>query len=158
MIDYCWVSSPVGKLLVARDKDGLVEISFGGSANRPKPDPDWRERRSRFEDAINQLDLYFSGKLKKFSLSVTLAGTPFQRKVWRAIQKIPYGTTISYGQLARRIGKPQASRAVGAACGRNPVSIVTPCHRVIGGSGKLTGFGGGLVIKQALLALERHNL
>lgn len=158
MTYYCWVSTPVGKLLVAREKEGLIEISFGGNADPPEPDPQWQEGRSKFGDVISQMDLYFAGKLKKFSLSMVLTGTPFQLKVWRAIQKIPYGTTISYGQLARRIGKPHASRAVGAACGRNPVSIVTPCHRVIGSSGKLTGFGGGLVIKQALLALERHNL
>ena len=109
-------------------------------------------------DAVRQLKAYFAGELENFDLSLSPQGTPFQQKVWSELQKIPYGKTISYGELARRIGNPKASRAVGLANGSNPISIVIPCHRVIGANGKLTGYGGGLPIKEKLLALERRQL
>lgn len=156
MVYYCWVDSPVGPLLVAGDENGLQELGFSTNQKRDAPQPGWQKNRLKLQDTISQIESYFSGKLKMFSLNLAMTGSPFQLKVWRALQEIPYGTTISYGQLARKIGKPKASRAVGTACAKNPISIVTPCHRVIGSTGKLTGFGGGLVVKQALLALERH--
>ncbi|MGQ4810372.1 Methylated-DNA--protein-cysteine methyltransferase [Candidatus Entotheonellaceae bacterium PAL068K] len=108
------------------------------------------------QEAIRQLDAYFAGTLRQFRLDLAPEGTPFQHAVWQALQDIPYGTTMSYGALARSLGKPQASRAVGAANGRNPLPIVIPCHRLIGSTGKLTGYGGGLEIKEALLRFERQ--
>jgi methylated-DNA-[protein]-cysteine S-methyltransferase len=117
---------------------------------------EWKESRTPFQEAIRQLKAYFTGRLHVFDLPLKLEGTPFQLKVWKALQRIPYGETLSYGELARRIGRPGAHRAVGAANGRNPLSIVIPCHRVIGASGKLTGYGGGLEAKERLLALERE--
>src|SRR5690606_32489233 len=104
-----------------------------------------------------QLGAYFAGELQAFDLPLAPEGTPFQRTVWQALQSIPYGQTISYGELAQEIGRPTASRAVGAANGRNPLPIVIPCHRVIGGNGSLTGYGGGLRFKKALLSLERNG-
>ena len=107
---------------------------------------------------MRQLKAYFAGELENFDLPLSPQGTPFQQRVWGELQKIPYGDTISYGELARRIGNPKASRAVGLANGSNPISIVIPCHRVIGANGKLTGYGGGLPIKEKLLALEKRQL
>ena len=110
------------------------------------------------KETIRQLRAYFSGKLEQFDLPLAPEGTPFQLEVWRRLCEIPYGETISYGELARRIGNPNASRAVGLANGSNPIAIIIPCHRVIGSNGKLTGYGGGLPIKERLLALERRQL
>ncbi len=107
---------------------------------------------------MKQLREYFAGKRADFDLPLAPEGTEFQRSVWRNLQDIPYGETISYGELAKRVGNPKASRAVGAANGQNPIPIVIPCHRVIGANGKLTGFGGGLPTKEALLALETRQL
>jgi methylated-DNA-[protein]-cysteine S-methyltransferase len=109
-------------------------------------------------EVIRQLQAYFAGELENFDLAVSPQGTPFQQKVWSELQRIPYGETLSYGELARRIGNPKACRAVGLANGSNPISIVIPCHRVIGSNGKLTGYGGGLPIKEKLLALEKRQL
>jgi methylated-DNA-[protein]-cysteine S-methyltransferase len=109
-------------------------------------------------ETVRQLKAYFSRKLTRFNLPLSPDGTPFQLTVWRELERIPYGELISYGELARRIGKPKASRAVGAANGANPIPIVVPCHRVIGSNGTLTGYGGGLPIKEKLLALERARL
>jgi methylated-DNA-[protein]-cysteine S-methyltransferase len=106
-------------------------------------------------DAVGQLRAYFAGQRRTFELPLAPEGTPFQQRVWRELLNIPYGQTISYGELARRLGNPNGSRAVGLANGANPISIVIPCHRVIGSTGKLTGYGGGLKTKQWLLALER---
>jgi len=108
--------------------------------------------------AIDQLHSYFAGELEAFDLPLAPEGTPFQQSVWRNLCEIPFGKTISYGELAQRIGNPKASRAVGLANGSNPIPIVIPCHRVIGSNGKLTGYGGGLPIKEKLLALERRQL
>jgi len=115
----------------------------------------WQYVKQLKTEASDQLRAYFKGTLKDFSLPLDLDGTPFQLKVWNALQKIPYGTTISYGELARWIGKPKAVRAVGGANGRNPIPLVVPCHRVIGSDGSLTGYGSGLPIKSALLEHER---
>jgi methylated-DNA-[protein]-cysteine S-methyltransferase len=118
---------------------------------------DWHEDRQALRQAIDQIEAYFAGTLRQFRLALAPQGTPFQQAVWRALQDIPYGATTSYGDLARQLGKPQASRAVGAANGRNPLALVIPCHRVVGSTGKLTGYAGGLKTKEALLAFERRN-
>lgn len=120
-----------------------------------RPQKDWTRSSEPFEAAITQLREYFAGRRRGFDLPLAPAGTDFQRRVWRALTTIAYGETISYGELARRIGNPRASRAVGLANGANPLPIIVPCHRVIGASGALTGFGGGLPIKRTLLALEK---
>ena len=149
------MSSPVGPLLLAGDGSRIKIIHFR-SGRRPRaPERDWVEDSQPFAPAIMQLEQYFLGRRQTFDLPLAPEGTPFQRTVWQALTEIPYGETISYGELARRIGNPQASRAVGLANGANPLPIVVPCHRVIGADGSLTGFGGGLDIKRKLLALER---
>jgi methylated-DNA-[protein]-cysteine S-methyltransferase len=154
MIRYCYYESMVGRLLVAGDEYGLSYISFMKRKHRITPEIDWREDQHFFSEPIRQLDLYFQGWLKQFTLKLAPQGTPFQLDVLRALQEVPYGETISYGELAKRIGRPNASRAVGGANARNPLPIVIPCHRVIGSDGNLVGFGGGLDIKKKLLDLE----
>jgi len=155
MIRYCYIESMVGRLLVAGDEDGLRYISFMKGKNRITPNVDWKEDQPYLGEPIRQLELYFQGRLKQFTLKLAPQGTPFQLSVLRALQEVPYGETISYGELAQRIGRPNASRAVGAANARNPLPIVIPCHRVIGSNGSLVGFGGGLEIKKRLLDLEK---
>jgi len=149
---YTWMESPVGRLLLVGDEAGLRKILFRG-----KPEPGWREDPLALAEPVRQLRAYFAGELHQFDLPLAPEGTPFQLRVWRELCNIPYGQTISYGELARRIGSPNASRAVGLANGANPISIVVPCHRVIGSNGKLTGYGGGLDNKERLLALERDH-
>ena len=149
------MDSPVGTLRLAADSQGLREIRFEHERH-PKPShAGWIRATSPLQSARTQLDEYFAGERQHFELPLHPLGTPFQLDVWEALRRIPYGATISYGELARRIGKPQAMRAVGAANGRNPLPIVVPCHRVIGADGSLTGFGGGLPTKRYLLGLER---
>ena len=152
---YCYQSSPVGKLLLAGDAKGLRMLDFQGGPHATQPKPGWREDRKLFREVIVQLQQYFAGKRREFDAPLSPEGTPFQLQVWRALRGIPYGETLSYGELARRIRKPGAARAVGAANGDNPIAIIVPCHRVIGADGSLTGYGGGLGIKQKLLELER---
>lgn len=154
-IDYVWEDSPVGRLMIAGDTHGLRFILFAEGRSRPEPKPGWREDGTRLAEAVRQLREYFAGRLRRFELPLSMEGTPFQQRVWRELQAIPYGETISYAELARRVGCPGGSRAVGLANGANPVSIVVPCHRVVGSSGKLVGYGGGLRNKEWLLALER---
>ena len=151
------MDSPVGRLLLAGDGERLMVISFPSGHKRREAESDWTHDPTPFAEAIAQLRSYFSGELKDFSLPLDAKGTAFQRSVWDALLQIPYGATASYGEIAQRIGRPKASRAVGAANGDNPLPIVVPCHRVIGSSGKLTGFGGGLDVKAKLLELEREN-
>ena len=153
-MDYRYLDTPVGRLLLAREERDLRLINFQRS-RRPRPDPRWHESQGAFDDVVAQLTEYFAGQRRRFELPLAPEGTPFQQRVWRELQDIPYGVTISYGQLAARIGQPTASRAVGLANGSNPLAIVIPCHRVIGANGTLTGYGGGLPIKERLLALER---
>ncbi|MGE0087766.1 MAG: methylated-DNA--[protein]-cysteine S-methyltransferase [Desulfococcaceae bacterium] len=155
MIYYQYMKSPVGKLLLAGNEKGLHHICFSEDGNPCMPRPEWNADHQTLEEVMRQLALYFDGKLKKFSLKLCLNVTPFQREVLTALQQVPYGDTVSYGELAKMIGKPRASRAVGQANAKNPVPIVIPCHRVIGSTGRLTGFGGGLAVKQALLELEQ---
>ena len=155
---YTYLESPIGKLLLAGDANGLQQILFSTDGRPANPDPEWQEDAFALAEAMRQLKAYFAGELENFDLPLSPQGTPFQQRVWGELQKIPYGETISYGELARRIGNPKASRAVGLANGSNPISIVIPCHRVIGSNGKLTGYGGGLPIKEKLLALEKRQL
>lgn len=157
-MNYIRIESPVGPLLLAADGAGLRQILFVNGRHPARPAPSWEKDDAQFKETIRQLRAYFAGELEKFDLPLAPEGTPFQQKVWRRLCDIPYGETISYGELARRIGNPNASRAVGLANGSNPIPIVIPCHRVIGSNGKLTGYGGGLPIKEKLLALERKQL
>jgi methylated-DNA-[protein]-cysteine S-methyltransferase len=157
-ISYTTLASPIGQLFLVTDDSGLCQIRFANGKHPAKPDPTWKENPTPLQEPIRQLRAYFAGELETFDLPLAPQGTPFQRKVWKLLCDIPYGETISYGELARRAGNPKASRAVGLANGSNPIPIVIPCHRVIGSDGKLTGYGGGLPIKEKLLALERRQL
>jgi methylated-DNA-[protein]-cysteine S-methyltransferase len=157
MMTYSYVTSPLGPILIAGDTSGLRLINFQQGKKKRLPETDWVEDSRPWRQTIRQLEAYFAGILREFTLDLAPEGTSFQQAVWRALQDIPYGETTSYGALAKGLGKPQASRAVGAANGSNPLPIVIPCHRVIGSSGKLIGYGGGLDIKEALLAFERRN-
>ena len=154
-VEYVWMETPVGRLLVAGDDAGLRYVLFGEGRAAVGPQPGWREDGTGLAEVTRQLRAYFAGELRSFDLRLAPQGTPFQQNVWRELLNIPYGGTISYGELARRIGNPTGSRAVGLANGANPISVVIPCHRVIGSDGKLTGYGGGLKAKEWLLALER---
>jgi methylated-DNA-[protein]-cysteine S-methyltransferase len=153
---YKLIESPIGRLKLVATDDGLAAVLWENErAHRVRLNIEARdERHPVLVETERQLSEYFTGRRKTFTLTLDMAGTPFQRKVWDALRTIPFGETRSYGQIARQIGSPNAVRAVGAANGRNPVSIVTPCHRVIGSTGKLTGFAGGLDVKARLLALE----
>lgn len=142
--------------MLAGDQEGLKFISFQDGKHPKTPDPLWAYDEKPFRQAIKQFKAYFSGDLKTFLLKLAPEGSPFQQQVWQALKKVPYGKTVSYGEIAKAIGKPQASRAVGAANGRNPLSIVVPCHRVIGSTGQLVGYGGGLPIKGLLLNMEER--
>jgi methylated-DNA-[protein]-cysteine S-methyltransferase len=155
-IRYTSIDSPIGEILVAQSDKGLNSIRFASSTKPELPLEHWRYVKKLKTTAIDQLRAYFQGTLKDFSLPLDLNGTPFQLKVWNALQKIPYGQTISYGELARWIGNPKAVRAVGGANGKNPIPLIVPCHRVIGSDGSLTGYGSGLPIKSALLEHERE--
>jgi len=153
---FDYYDSPLGQMLLVASDTALTGLHFADEKYYPGVAAEWQRAPSAkmIAQARRQLDEYFTGKRTEFELPVEPEGTAFQRGVWRALQKIPYGTTINYGTLARRIGKPSASRAVGAANGRNPISIVIPCHRVIGANGDLTGYAGGMARKDALLRLE----
>ncbi len=155
---FTQLDSPLGPLLLVADASGLRQVNFTRNGRNAPANPDWREDASAFAQPIRQLRAYFAGDLETFDLPLAPQGTPFQQKVWNELLNIPYGETISYGELAKRIGNPNASRAVGLANGSNPIPIIIPCHRVIGSNGKLTGYGGGLPIKEKLLALERRQL
>jgi methylated-DNA-[protein]-cysteine S-methyltransferase len=154
---YTEIASPLGPLLLVADESGLREINFVNGRHAVSADPSWRKDDAQFRDVVEQLNAYFAGDLEVFDLKLAPRGTPFQLAVWKKLCEIPFGETISYGELARRIANPNASRAVGLANGSNPIPIVIPCHRVIGSNGKLTGYGGGLPIKEKLLALERKQ-
>jgi methylated-DNA-[protein]-cysteine S-methyltransferase len=154
---YTYYESPLGKTLLAADERGLRLISFAAGKRPKRPESNWRKDVAPFKETIRQLRAYFAGELREFDLRLSLIGTDFQLRVWQMLQTIPYGETTSYGQLARRLGNPNASRAVGLANGSNPIPIVVPCHRVIGSSGSLVGYGGGLSNKKALLALESRQ-
>ena len=153
---YCHVPSPVGELLLAGSSSALELISFATGRKARTPGPDWEHAERAFAEAAAQLRAYFAGELRAFDLDIRLSVTPFQDAVLGELRRIPYGETRTYGEIAERIGRAKAVRAVGAATGNNPLPIVIPCHRVIGAGGQLTGFGGGLGTKRYLLALEQR--
>ncbi len=160
---YIWMKSPVGKLLLVADEEGLLEVAFAEGRTAPIVDPSWIDVSGTCDGAllrepVRQLDAFFHGELRDFDLLLKPRGTAFQQRVWKLLCEIPFGETISYGELARRAGNPAASRAVGLANGSNPIAIVIPCHRVIGSNGKLTGYGGGLDNKRWLIDFERNRL
>jgi methylated-DNA-[protein]-cysteine S-methyltransferase len=155
MNHYCRVDSPIGHLLLTADADALTGLYMGTPSKQPALDDAWQESRAGvLAETARQLKEYFAGARRSFDLPLRMAGTEFQRRVWRELTKIPFGETWSYGQMAKRIGNSNASRAVGLANGRNPIAVIVPCHRVIGADGSLTGFGGGLPRKQWLLSHE----
>jgi methylated-DNA-[protein]-cysteine S-methyltransferase len=156
-MNYCYMDSPIGALLVAGDERAVHSISFPKNGKPKRPEAGWIESKptsGALSAAARQLREYFAGRRTEFDFPMEPKGTPFQLAVWKHLTEIPYGETISYGELARRVGNPKAARAVGAANRANPLPIVVPCHRVIGADGTLTGFGGGLPVKEKLLALE----
>jgi methylated-DNA-[protein]-cysteine S-methyltransferase len=157
-LSYTYMETRIGKLLLAADEAALRHIVFPSGSEPAMPLPHWRENRAPLRETMRQLQAWFAGELRDFDLALAPEGPAFHQRVWRELRGIPYGETISYGELARRIGSPNASRAVGRANGANPIPIVIPCHRVIGSNGKLTGYGGGLPRKEFLLALERKQM
>jgi methylated-DNA-[protein]-cysteine S-methyltransferase len=154
---FTLIDSPLGDLLVARDEGGLTALYLPTGKNEHGPNPSWVRLDTAFDDVREQLTEYFAGTRQSFDLPLHPAGTSFQQTVWKALRQIPYGETTSYGRTAAAIGHPNGSRAVGLANGRNPISIVVPCHRVIGADGSLTGYGGGLPAKRWLLAHEAEH-
>jgi methylated-DNA-[protein]-cysteine S-methyltransferase len=151
------VDSPLGQLLLTADEQGITGLHMDGGAYGNQPSAEWVEDASRFDKARRQLEEYFAGVRTEFDLPLRPTGTPFQHEVWAALQTIPYGEVRSYGEIAAQIGRPGASRAVGLANGRNPIAVIVPCHRVVGASGSLTGYGGGLHRKRLLLDLEARR-
>lgn len=148
--------SPVGPLRLVRSEYGLQGLYFAQHRHAPALDPAWLSDDTGFDDVRAQLDAYFAGELREFDLPLDPVGTVWQHRVWTALRDIPYGRTWSYGELAARLGAPGSARAAGLANGRNPLSIIVPCHRVIGADGRLTGYGGGLARKEFLLGLEQR--
>jgi methylated-DNA-[protein]-cysteine S-methyltransferase len=151
---YTTLDSPIGELLLGGDEGELRLLSMQSGRHPISLGPGWVRREEAFADAAAQLHEYFDGDRRDFDLDLSLAGNPFELRVWEALREIPYGETVSYGEIARTIGAPTAARAVGLANGRNPIAVIVPCHRVIGANGTLTGYGGGLERKRFLLDLE----
>jgi methylated-DNA-[protein]-cysteine S-methyltransferase len=156
MIHYRTIDSPIGPLALAGRGRVLTNLRMVDQTYEPNRN-DWVPDDRAFPDAVEQLEAYFAGERNDFDLELSLAGSEFQRRVWQALLTIPYGETRSYGQVAEQVGATGAARAVGLANGRNPIAIIVPCHRVIGASGSLTGYGGGLDRKRSLLELERRR-
>jgi methylated-DNA-[protein]-cysteine S-methyltransferase len=156
MTYYTHVESPLGKLLMISDGENLTGVSMPGQKHAPEINPAWTKDAAVpiLSRAAAQLGEYFSGQRTNFDLPLALHGTDFQRSVWAALRTIPFGSTLSYSDLALRVGNARAVRAVGLANGRNPIAVIVPCHRVIGVDGSLTGYAGGLDRKQRLLSLE----
>ncbi len=151
------MQTPIGVLRLVGDEGRIERIDLPNRASEP-PESSWAPSNgalpAALDEARRQIGQYFAGERRDFDLPLSADGTDFQRQVWAELERIPYGSTVSYGEIAERIGRPTASRAVGAANGRNPLPVVVPCHRVVGASGRLVGYGGGLDVKQALLELE----
>ncbi|MER5267087.1 methylated-DNA--[protein]-cysteine S-methyltransferase [Actinosynnema sp. NPDC002837] len=156
-MSHTTVDSPVGPLTLVAHGDVLSGLYMTGQRYRPADDAFGPEDPSPFGDVVVQLAEYFAGTRTAFDLPLDPIGTPFQRTVWRALAEIPYGETVTYGELAQRLGRPSAARAVGLANGRNPIGIIVPCHRVVGANGDLTGYGGGLERKRQLLDFEQGS-
>jgi methylated-DNA-[protein]-cysteine S-methyltransferase len=154
---YTRMSSPVGELLLVGDELWLRKVYMPNHRGGPSDASDWRRADQPFAAAREQLDEYFAGERRDFDLPLAPEGTPFQQRVWSALGEIPYGETRTYGEIAEQIGRPRAARAVGLANGRNPISIIVPCHRVIGSDRSLTGYGAGVERKRQLLELEAHG-
>jgi methylated-DNA-[protein]-cysteine S-methyltransferase len=154
---YDTIESPIGRIVLAGNDGALSHVGLPESRKPLAIPQEWRRDSDSFAEARRQFDAYFSGSLREFTLKLSPQGTEFRLRVWEALCTIPYACTISYAELARRIGNPKASRAVGLANGANPLSIIMPCHRVIGANGSLTGYGGGLKAKQYLLDLEQRH-
>lgn len=159
MIYYTYLESPIGRLLLTSDGTSLTGLYMEPHRHGPTSTEGWMrdDEAAPFPTARKQLEAYFAGELQEFDVPLAPQGTPFQQRVWNELCNIPFGQTWSYGELARRIGQPTASRAVGLANGKNPISVIVPCHRVIGANGKLVGYGGGLDRKSTLLQLERSG-
>lgn len=156
-VQYTYCESPIGPLLLSGDGVALSGLHFSTGDKAQEADPQWQRADDAFSNARQQLTEYFAGTRKEFDLQLAPRGTEFQLAVWQALAEIPFGETRSYAEIAERIGRPKAVRAVGSANGNNPIAIVVPCHRVIGSNGSLTGFGGGLPAKKFLLGLEADN-
>jgi len=155
MNTYLTVDSPVGELLLTGDGRALNSVSMAGLRNAPRPQPDWALAPGAFADVTRQLEAYFAGELTAFDLDLAPRGTPFQQRIWRALDSVRYGTTITYGELAAQLGVPRDRVvALGAAVGANPLLIVRPCHRVVGADGTMRGYAGGVERKQWLLNHE----
>jgi methylated-DNA-[protein]-cysteine S-methyltransferase len=154
IMKYCYIDSPIGQLLLAGESDELHYIGFPNGKGKVIPEEDWAHEEGCFAETASQLGEYFKGERNEFDLLLAPHGTEFQLQVLDELIKIPYGETCTYQDIAVAINRPKAMRAVGAANGRNPIPIVIPCHRVIGANGSLTGFGGGLDVKEYLLSLE----
>jgi methylated-DNA-[protein]-cysteine S-methyltransferase len=156
MNSYTYIDSPIGRLLLGTDGEALIRIDMDVPDRPPRDLENWTcdPAAGPLREVARQLEEYFTGRRRAFDLPIRMQGTEFQRRAWRMLMEIPYGQTRSYGEQAKRIGNPNASRAVGLANGRNPIPIVVPCHRVIGADGSLTGFGGGIERKRWLLAHE----
>jgi methylated-DNA-[protein]-cysteine S-methyltransferase len=155
---YTTLCSPIGELLLVSDGEALVGLYLEGDCRRPEPSALWRRDDDVVHAASDQLAAYFASELTTFALRLAPRGTAFQLRVWELLRRIPFGTTVSYGKLARRLGQPGASRAVGAANACNPISIIVPCHRVIGSDGALTGYAAGIERKKWLLDHEAQVL
>jgi methylated-DNA-[protein]-cysteine S-methyltransferase len=151
------IDSPIGVRTLAGDVDALTHLRMHEQTREPPYQHSWAQDQDAFPDVVAQLGAYFAGELTDFDVTLRLEGTVFQQRVWNALLEIPYGETRSYGELAKCIGRPEAPRAVGLANGRNPIAVIVPCHRVIGSDGSLTGYGGGLHRKRALLEHERDR-
>ncbi len=151
---YDMIESPLGTLLLVGDGRALHRVDMQQGRRPTRLDPSWQRDPAALTDAATQLEEYFAGDRQTFELDLSMAGNPFERRVWDELVEIPYGETASYGEIARRVGAPSAARAVGLANGRNPIAVIVPCHRVIGADGSLTGYGGGLERKRLLLDLE----
>lgn len=156
MIRYRTINSPIGPLTLAGRGHVLTNLRMVDQTYEPNR-ADWLPDDRAFPEAVDQLGEYFAGERTEFDVELNMAGSEFRRRVWRALTTIPYGETRSYGEIADQIGAPGAARAVGLANGRNPIAIIVPCHRVIGASGSLTGYGGGLDRKRSLLELEKRR-
>lgn len=152
---YAYVDSPVGPFFLAGDGSSLCRASFAYGKQCRKPEPGWTQDPAALGFAVEQVEEYFAGERTRFDIPLEIDGTDFQKDVWRVLRMIPFGETWSYGQVAKELGNPGASRAVGAANGANVLPLIIPCHRVIGSNGTLTGFGGGLDTKKWLLDFER---